>query len=139
MNDSEIYREYLLEHYKNPKNKGTIVDADITAHENNPLCGDSITIYAESSGGMMKKMKFEGSGCVISMASASILSENVEDKRFEDIKNMGHEQMLEMLGLKLTPTRVKCAMLALNTLKKGIEKSEIKSEIQSRMLENKNA
>lgn len=121
---ADMYREYLLEHYKNPKNKGKIPDADIVVHDSNPLCGDEISMHVKLDGRNISKIMFEGRGCVISMASASILAEYLEEKTVDAIQQMDRDAMLGLLGLQLTPTRIKCAMLALHTLKKGITEHE---------------
>jgi nitrogen fixation NifU-like protein len=119
-----LYREFLLDHYKNPKNKRKIEHADVHAQDSNPLCGDEVEIFMKLNNAHIKDVSFEGKGCVISMASASMLSEYVTDKNIADVKNMTREQWLEMINLPLTPTRIKCAMLPLATMKKGIMQYE---------------
>jgi len=138
-----LYREYLLDHYHNPKNFGTIKDAEIHKHDINISCGDEVEMFVklekkehnktENStkkdnynkkekfdDQKIKDIKFSGRGCVICMAAASILTEELIGKKIKDIKNMSTNDLLELLQLQLTPTRVKCAMLGLVTLKKGI-------------------
>jgi len=120
-----IYREFLLDHYKNPKNKHAMKDPDIEKHDSNPLCGDEIEVYIKlDKDKKVEDISFQGSGCVISQASASILTEELQGKDIDDVKNMTREDMLNLLNLKLTPTRVKCAMLALTAIKKGIMEYE---------------
>lgn len=118
----ELYREVLLDHYKNPVNYGELKNPDIHKHDNNPLCGDDIEIFAklDDKKENIKEIKFKGHGCVICMASASILMEELEDKKIKDIQKMDTEQMLKIIGLELTPARIKCMMLPLVTVKKGI-------------------
>lgn len=130
----ELYREYLLDHYKNPKNFGEIKNPDIHKHDNNPLCGDDVEIFAKIDGkkGDKKKdesiseIKFKGHGCVICMASASILMDGLEGKKLKDIQKMETSDMLKLLGIELTPTRIKCMMLPLVAVKKGIIEYEAK-------------
>jgi len=125
--DDPIYREFLLDHYKNPKNKRVIEHADIHKKDENPLCGDSIEIFIKvGNDNIIEDISFQGSGCVISMASASILIDELKGKSLEDVEKMSREDMLKLLGLELTPTRVKCAMLALSTMKKGIFENKSK-------------
>jgi len=121
----DLYREYLLDHYKNPKNFGEIKNPDIHKHDNNPLCGDDIEIFAKIDGKKGKEekiseIKFKGHGCVICMASASILMDEIEGKKLKDIQKMQTEDMLKLLGIELTPARIKCMMLPLKALQKGM-------------------
>jgi nitrogen fixation NifU-like protein len=121
----DLYREYLLDHYKNPKNFGEIKNSDIHKHDNNPLCGDEIEIFAKVDGKngkdeKIKEIKFKGHGCVICMASASILMDEIEGKKLKDIQKMQTEDMLKLLGIELTPARIKCMMLPLKALQKGM-------------------
>ena len=115
-----MYREVLLEHYKNPVNYGSIEDADVSYEDKNPLCGDVVKYYLKLKNETVKEAKFEGKGCVICMASASLLSEELIDKEVEEITSMGREEVLDMINLELTPTRVKCAVLPLMAVKKGL-------------------
>ena len=117
-----MYREELLEYYNHPTNRGTIANATIRFSDQNPLCGDKIELFVklDVQDGKIRQVKFQGSGCVISMASASMIGEYVEGKTITEIKNMTRDDMLLLLGIQLTPSRVKCAMLALTALKKGI-------------------
>ena len=116
----ELYREYLLDHYKNPHNKGVIKNADIKKHDINISCGDEVEMYAKVYDGKIKDVKFEGRGCVICMASTSILTDELRGMKLADVSKMGTEDILKLIGLPLTPTRIKCAMLSLVTIKKGI-------------------
>jgi nitrogen fixation NifU-like protein len=119
----KLYREYLLDHYHNPQNLGKIENAEIRRHDINLSCGDEVEMFVkldDSNKNMIKEVKFTGHGCVICMASSSILSEEISGKSLREVKEMNADSMLEMLRLKLTPTRIKCAMLPLVTIKKGI-------------------
>lgn len=120
---SDIYYEIILDHYRYPRNKGQIENADIKVRDSNPLCGDEIeyTIKLDEKKEKVQDIKFEGKGCAISQASASILSELVKGKTIDEIKNLTKEIILNELGNpKLGPSRIKCALLPLKTLKLGI-------------------
>lgn len=118
---SEIYAENILYHYEHPSNKGTIKDADIKNTDMNTLCGDQVTIYVSVKDGKAEELKFQGIGCAISQASASMLTDKVRGFDLKLILDLGQKDILEMLGIEsLSPMRLKCAMLALRTLQKGI-------------------
>jgi len=127
-NIDAMYREELLEYYNHPANRGIIEDAQIKFSDQNPLCGDTVELFVklDIEEQKIKQAKFQGNGCVISMASAAIISEYAEGKSIDELKTMTREDMLGLLGLHLTPARVKCAMLALTALKKGIVEYESK-------------
>jgi nitrogen fixation protein NifU and related proteins len=114
----DIYREIILDHYRNPRNKGRISDADVSFHDSNPLCGDEIDIHLKVEGNIVKDIKFEGRGCAISQASASMLTEMVMNKPLTSVKELGKDDILENIGLvNLGPARIKCALLSLKVLK----------------------
>ncbi|MGI0044755.1 MAG: Fe-S cluster assembly sulfur transfer protein SufU [Nitrososphaeraceae archaeon] len=113
-----MYREIILDHYRNPRNKGRISDADVSFHDSNPLCGDEIDIYLKVEDNIVKDIKFEGRGCAISQASASMLTEMVMNKSLTSIKELDKDDILENIGLlNLGPARIKCALLSLKVLK----------------------
>ena len=117
----DIYREIILDHYRNPRNKGKLENADVTVHDSNPLCGDEIDIHLKVDGGVIKDVKFEGKGCAISQASASMLTEMVLDKPLTAVKDLAKDDILENIGLmNLGPARIKCALLSLKVLKMGM-------------------
>ena len=121
MGSADIYREIILDYYRNPRNFGKIESPDIVLRESNPLCGDEIEIHVKFDGDKVKDIKFNGKGCAISQASASMLTEMVMGKSLEDMKKVGKEDILESLGLpNLGPARIKCALLSLKTLKLGV-------------------
>jgi len=131
----DLYREYLLDHYHNPKNKGVMKNPDIRKHDINISCGDEVEMFIKLDDSTRKEkfddqriedIKFQGRGCVICMASTSMLTEELAGKKISEVKAMNTDDMLEMLQLKLTPTRIKCAMLPLVTIKKGILDKESK-------------
>jgi nitrogen fixation NifU-like protein len=119
----DIYREIILDHYRNPRNKGKLSNADISIHDSNPLCGDEIDIHLKVEQDRIKDIKFEGRGCAISQASASMLTEMVLDKPLNTVKDLTKEEILENIGLlNLGPARIKCALLSLKVLKMGMIK-----------------
>jgi nitrogen fixation NifU-like protein len=119
MND--IYREQILEHYKNPHNFGEIADADITQEGDNPLCGDMITMYLKLDDGHLREVKFRGRGCAISQASASILTDMVAGRPVDELKHFPTQDLLDELGIPISPARMKCATLAVNTLRVALK------------------
>jgi nitrogen fixation NifU-like protein len=116
----ELYREHILEHYQRPRCHGTLDDATVSVEDTNPLCGDRIRMDLRIEDGRIEKVRFSGSGCSISQASASMLCEAVEGKTVDEVRGVGREQVLEMIGIDLGPVRLKCALLALKTLKTGV-------------------
>ncbi|MFQ5969630.1 MAG: Fe-S cluster assembly sulfur transfer protein SufU [Nitrososphaerales archaeon] len=121
MGSADIYREIILDYYRNPRNFGKIDSPDISIRDSNPLCGDEIEIHVKFDGDKIKDIKFTGKGCAISQASASMLTEMIMGKNLEDVKKIGKEDVLESLGLpNLGPARIKCALLSLKTLKLGV-------------------
>lgn len=116
----DMYRENIMDHYKNPRNYGMIDDPDIKHEGSNLLCGDEITITMKLGGSRIKSIKFSGKGCAISQASASMLTEELKDKKIEEIGKMNRDDMLAILGISLTPVRVKCAVLAMKVVQDGL-------------------
>jgi len=113
----DMYRDYILDHYKNPRNAGTLPGATNTYHDNNPLCGDEITMSLLIDDDKVKDVRFKGKGCAISQASASILTEEIKGKTLDEVKAIDRQHVLENLGIPISPARVKCALLGLKTLK----------------------
>ncbi len=120
MSLDDFYRQVILDHYQNPRNYGTIENPDISAEDSNPLCGDEIRIDLKLKDGKVDQVRFSGKGCSISKAAASMLTEAIEGKSLEEVKQLGRDDILEMLGIELGPVRLKCALLALKTLKVGV-------------------
>ena len=118
--DEYYYLEYLMDYYQNPRNHGTIDNPTISYEEGNPSCGDVIRIDLIVKNGKIEVIKFSGKGCVISQASASILTEMIKGKTVEEVKKIGKEQMLEAIGISISPMRLKCASLSLKVLKAGV-------------------
>jgi len=112
--------EFILDHYKNPRNFGTIDNADFSYEEGIPSCGDVIRLDVKIKDDVLEDIKFSGTGCAISQASVSILTENVAGKKIGDIISLTDHDMLEALGGQVSPIRFKCALLGLTVLKKAL-------------------
>jgi nitrogen fixation NifU-like protein len=117
--DEQFYREYILDHYKNPRNFGRIEGADITHEEYNPLCGDMVGMDFRVRDGVIEDVKFHGRGCAISQASASLLTERLKGMTLDEAQQVGKDDVLEELGIDISPARLKCALLSLKVLKVG--------------------
>ncbi len=116
--DDQLYREYILEHYKHPHNHGSLEHADMEAHDLNPLCGDELTFQvALDDDGRVSDVAFDGHGCAISQASASMLSDEIKGKTAEDLLALDRQTVLDLLGIDISATRMKCAMLSLKVVK----------------------
>lgn len=114
----DFYKEYILDHYRNPRNFGTLDAPDATAEDLNPLCGDRIRFDLQiDAGGRVTDVKFSGKGCAISQASASMLSESLKGEMLEDVARLSQERVLENVGIGISPARMKCAMLGLKVVK----------------------
>ncbi len=141
MDLDDLYQEIILEHYKQPKNQGTVENANVQVEGRNPFCGDEIKLTLLVKDNVVQDVKFSGSGCAISQASASVMTEHIKGKSVEEVKELfqdfstmvrgespDHPHIDEMdelaafQGVSAYPTRVKCAMLAWNAIKDGIEK-----------------
>jgi nitrogen fixation NifU-like protein len=118
--DDELFRENILDHYRHPRNRGTLESPDISYEDANPLCGDRIRVDVNVRDGRIADVRFSGIGCSISQAAASMLCEAIEGKTLEEVKRLGRQDVLDMIGIELGPVRLKCALLALKTLKAGI-------------------
>ncbi|OGO24212.1 MAG: SUF system NifU family Fe-S cluster assembly protein [Chloroflexi bacterium RBG_16_51_16] len=117
----DLYRENIIEHYKNPSYRGKLDPHDISFADNNPLCGDHIQIDLRvDKEGKVSEARFDGHGCAISQASADLLLESVIGKSIEDVKKLTRQDILDMLGIDLGPVRMKCALLSLKVLKAGV-------------------
>ena len=117
---SDIYKDIILDYYRNPRNFGDLQDPDVRAKDSNPLCGDIIEMQLKIHDGKVEDVRFKGKGCAISQASASMLTETVKGKTLDDIKALGKSDVLNLLGIDPGPTRIKCALLGLKVLKLGV-------------------
>ncbi len=113
----DFYRDYILDHYRNPRNFGTLERADVEAEDLNPLCGDQIRMQLKVDQGVVTDVKFSGKGCAISQASASMLTERIKGMKLADVAKLSKDVVLEDVGIGISPTRMKCAMLGLRVLK----------------------
>ena len=122
----DLYREVILDHYKNPRGHGVIEGADAQADGVNPLCGDEVSIYVQfaDDGESVEEVKFSGRGCAISQASTSMLMEMVVGKTAQEIAALPKEELLEEVGIPLTPIRLKCALLGLGVLKVALHRAK---------------
>jgi nitrogen fixation NifU-like protein len=117
--DDQFYREFILDHYKNPRNFGRLEGADISHEEYNPLCGDVVGMDFRLRDGMIEDIRFHGRGCAISQASASLLTERLKGLSLEEARQISREDVLDELGIDISPARLKCALLSLKVLKVG--------------------
>lgn len=117
----DMYREVILDRYKNPQKRGTLDPHDYSYEDDNPLCGDRIRIDLRvDTQGKVTEAAFSGTGCAISQASADLLTESIVGKSLDEIKEVGKDDILAMLGIELGPVRLKCALLSLKVLKAGV-------------------
>lgn len=123
--DEEIYKENILDHYKHPQNKGGLDPCDIRHHEHNPVCGDRIEIFIRLDQGRVADVRFDGAGCAISQASASMLTNKIKGMTIGEMKEIGREDIFAMLGIRIGVVRQKCALLSLKTLHNGMEKNNV--------------
>ena len=118
---SSVYSEIILDYYRHPRNKGTLEHAQISAKDSNPLCGDIIEMQLEvDKNNSVRDVRFNGQGCAISQASASMLTELVKGKTIDDVRKISKEEILSLIGGQLSAVRLKCALLSLKVLKTGV-------------------
>jgi nitrogen fixation NifU-like protein len=114
----DFYRDYILDHYRNPRNFGHLERPNVQAEDLNPFCGDVIRMELDvDDGGTVRDVRFSGKGCAISQASASMLTEGVKGMKLEDVAKLSKDVVLDNVGIGISPTRMKCAMLGLRVLK----------------------
>ena len=114
------YREYILDHYRNPHNYGALEHPDAHAEDSNPLCGDQLAIDLHIEGDRVTEVRFRGRGCAISQAAASMLSEMIEGKTVDEVVQLGKDDILETLGIPISPARTKCTFLSLRVLHRSL-------------------
>jgi nitrogen fixation NifU-like protein len=127
MNDFEdMYREVILDHYKHPHNHGTIEEPDAYAEGQNPLCGDEVSISMRfaADGETIEDVRFDGRGCAISQAATSMLTDIVKGRKAKDVAELPKEELLEEIGIQLTPIRLKCALLGLGVVKVALHRAK---------------
>lgn len=115
-----IYAEEIIAQYEHPHNKGRIANASASFHEYNPTCGDDITVYLVIKDGKVSDVKFDGSGCAISVASASMLTDEIKGKRLEEVEKLGVHDLIDLIGIDPGPARLKCATISLKSIKKAL-------------------
>ena len=122
----QLYREVILDHYKNPRGHGVIEDADAQADGLNPLCGDEIAIYVSfaDDGETIDDVKFSGRGCAISQAATSMLVDMAKGQKAQELAEIPKDELLEEIGIPLTPIRLKCALLGLGVLKVALHRAK---------------
>ena len=114
----ELYRDYILDHYKNPRNFGELEQHDLEWHDHNPLCGDELGVHLiVDEQGKIAELRFHGQGCAISQAAASISSEELIGMRVDEIPELSADWVLDQLGIPVSPTRRKCALLSLKVMR----------------------
>ena len=113
----DFYRDYILDHYRHPRNFGNLERFDAEAEDLNPLCGDQIRMELKIDDGVVTDLRFSGKGCAISQASASMLTERIKGMRLSDVAKISKDVVLEDVGIGISPTRMKCAMLGLRVVK----------------------
>ena len=120
----DLYRDYILEHYRRPHNFG-VIDAPSASYEGaNPLCGDRITMQLAVQDGVVERVGFTGRGCAISQASASLLTDEIKGKPLAEVTSLGLDDVLDLLGIEISPARLKCATLSLDTLQHALAESD---------------
>ena len=119
----DLYREVILDHYKNPRGQGAIANPDAEAEGQNPLCGDEVAISVVLDGETIEDVRFRGRGCAISQAATSMLTELVRGRSVAEVAEMPKDDLLEEVGIPLTPVRLKCALLGLGVLKVALHRA----------------
>ena len=122
----QLYREVILDHYKNPRGHGVIEGADAEAEGQNPLCGDEVSIFVsfEEDGDTIEDVKFSGRGCAISQAATSMLVDMAKGRKATELAQMPKDELLDEVGIPLTPIRLKCALLGLGVLKVALHRAK---------------
>lgn len=117
----DLYRDYILEHYRRPHNFGVLESPSVSVEGHNPLCGDRITLQLGVRAGVVERVAFTGRGCAISQASASLLTDEIKGKPLAAVAAFRADDLLELLGIEISPARLKCAMLSHDTLRRALD------------------
>ena len=117
---SELYQQVILDHNRRPRNRGKLPTANRVAHGNNPSCGDECSVHLRLEGDRIADISFDGSGCAISQAGTSLITDELRGKRIDEILALGSPFVMELLGVEVGPTRIHCALLGLETAQKAI-------------------
>jgi nitrogen fixation protein NifU and related proteins len=131
--DRQTRVAYLTDHFRNPRHRGALEPADVVMPGGNPGCGDVVTLYVRAEGERIEAVSFEGEGCTISQAAASILAQRINRERpdFEEVRAMSYESMIEILGRDIVGSRPRCATLALGTLKAAVKRLEMDRRLRA--------
>ncbi len=116
----DLYRENIIDHFRHPRHKGHLDAPDVHYHDVNPFCGDEITIELKLDGDRVQEAAFDGKGCAISQAAASMLIDEIQGKTLDEVKALDKDDILDLLGIPIGPVRMKCALLSLKVLKAGV-------------------
>jgi nitrogen fixation protein NifU and related proteins len=116
----DLYRDYILDHYKRPRNFGELEQRDLEGEEHNPLCGDELGVHIRVEDGKIADLRFHGHGCAISQASASIASEELKGMELAEVERLGADWMIDLLGIPVSATRRKCALLNLKVVRGAV-------------------
>jgi nitrogen fixation protein NifU and related proteins len=119
----DLYRDEILEHYRNPHNFGTLAEPDVTYEGFNPLCGDRLTLSLKFADGAVSDVAFTGRGCAVSVASASMLTDDIKGRPIGEVDALTNQDVIDNLGIELSPARLKCALLPIDTLHHALEQS----------------
>lgn len=119
-----LYQEHILEHYKNPHNKRKMLDADVVQKGHNVSCGDELTLYLKFQNDMLADVSFTGVGCAISQSGVSMLTDKIKGMTKPDLSALGPKDMYELYGTEISPQREKCALLAIHTLHRALQKNQ---------------
>jgi len=122
----DLYRDYILEHYRRPHNFGVLELPSASFEGSNPLCGDRITMQLSVKDGMIEQVGFTGRGCAISQASASLLTDEIKGKPLDEVAAFRADDLLELLGIEISPARLKCAMLSFDSLQHLLDELGVK-------------
>jgi len=117
----DLYGEIILDHFKHPRHAGEIADAQISGEDSNPVCGDKVKIWLKLDGERVEDFAFKGDGCAISVASTSIVGETLKGMTLDGLEKLENDQVYEMIGVPISPGRVKCALLGITCIKKAIK------------------
>ena len=123
----DFYREEMMEHYKHPHNRGTLTDADLVVHEKNPFCGDEIDLQLKIAGGKIEEAMFSGDACAVSLASSSMVTDFLKGKSLAEASALSKDDILAMIGVELTTSRVKCATLVLDAFQGALKEFDAKN------------
>ncbi len=134
--ERQEYIEFILDHFNNPRNQGSLDDPDMLVNGGNPGCGDVVTLYAKiDDQDRLREVKFEGHGCTISMAAASLLTEMVQGKSLDEVRRMDYRELIDTLGPEVVQSRLRCATLAMDTLQGGAREYPSRKAVGQKLIQ----